>query len=47
MNIYRNNIKAYAQSLYFSSAIKYESELPHIKQQPRFYALTIRPVFNS
>ena len=30
MNMYRNNIKAYAQSLYFLSDIKYESELPHI-----------------
>ena len=30
MNTYRNNIKAYAKSLYFSSDIKYESELPHI-----------------
>ena len=47
MNIYRNNIKAYAQSLYFSYDIKYESERPHIKQEPRFCALSIRPVFNS
>ena len=47
MDMYRNNIKAYAQSLYFSSDIKYESELPHIIQEPRFYAFTIRPVFNS
>lgn len=47
MNTYRNNIKAYAQSLYFSSDIKYESKLPHIIYEPHFYIFTIRPVFNS
>lgn len=47
MNTYRNNIKAYAQSLYFSNDIKYESKLPNIIQELRFYVFTIRPVFNS
>lgn len=43
MNTYRNNIKAYAQSLYFSSDIKYESKI----YEPRFYVFTIRPVINN
>ena len=47
MDMYRNNIKAYAQSLYFSKNKKYESEQPHIIQQPRFYAFPIRPVVNN
>ena len=47
MNISRDNIKAYAQSLYFSSLQKImKSERPHIIQTPRFYALSIRPVYN-
>lgn len=47
MCAYRNNIKAYAQSLYFSDDINHESELPHINQEPRFYAFNIRSVLNN
>lgn len=47
MNTYRNNIKAYAQSLYFSDSIEYDTELPHIINEPRFCAFNIRPVINN
>ena len=43
---FKNNIKAFAQCLYFCCS-EYISEAPHIENFSRFIAANIRPIINN